>query len=746
MCPDLNQINQTSAVDTSAEENTTFSNQRQPEDLLHTLMVVIEANGQRKTVRALCDTGSQRSYILKSTINEMGWKTNKYETLTHVVFGGASSRKEHKKYTLWIRNMKKNNKFEIQVLDQQAICGYIPSLKNGPWLAELRSKGIHISDVGKDSQRIELLIGADYFGKLYTGQTMQLKCGLVAMETYLGWTVMGKTNHTYSSTGLISTSLFNQNTSVTDLWELETIGISDPCETITSEEYDALATEHFSRTVKIHPDGRYEISLPWVKDVNDMLSNRDIAGRRLKMMTTKLIKDNRLDSYNAVFGEWIKEGLIEESNEGIGHYLPHRGVFKSNSTPNVRLVFDASCKTRDNLSLNDYLMKGPNLLKIIPTLLIKFREKKTGVISDIKKAFLQISVNEDDRKYLKFLWWEDKEAKTVKVFQHARVVFGLNCSPFLLGAVIQHHLNKYESSNVQDVAMKWKKSFYVDNCVTSVDFERELKEFIQCSTDLMAAAKFELRDWKSIEAETSVYKIEWKFNPPSVPWWGGFWEIMVKLVKNILRKILGKACLSYEELSSVLCDCESVSRPLTYLSEDLVDLIPLSPSMFLQEISTVGVPDLDQLDTIYLKKRYRYQQMLREQLRKRFRHEYLATLLQPRKKNNYCDLKIGEIVLIEDDLKKRLHWPMAKVIAVYPGKDKRIPLSRLKTAHTEFLRPVQRIYPLEIRSTPNEGSTPNESATSNKDDKHNNFPSTLRNIVTTRNGRTVKIPSRYLDT
>ncbi|XP_071039984.1 uncharacterized protein [Parasteatoda tepidariorum] len=188
------------------------------------------------------------------------------------------------------------------------------------------------------------------------------------------------------------------------------------------------------------------------------------------------------------------------------------------------------------------------------------------------------------------------------------------------------------------------------------------------------------------------------------------------------------------------------SGPLTYLSEDLDDLIPLSPSMFLQEISTVGVPDLDQLDTIDLKKRYRYQQTLREQLRKRFRREYLATLLQPRKKNNYYDLKVGEIVLIEDDLKKRLHWPMAKVIAVYPGKDKRIRVARLKTAHTEFLRPVQRIYPLEIRSTPNEGSTPIASATSNEGDKHKNFQSTLRNIVTTRSGRTVKIPSRYLDT
>ena len=48
------------------------------------------------------------------------------------------------------------------------------------------------------------------------------------------------------------------------------------------------------------------------------------------------------------------------------------------------------------------------------------------------------------------------------------------------------------------------------------------------------------------------------------PWWGGFWEPMVQVVKRSLQKILSKSKLTYEELLTVICEIESVvnSRPL----------------------------------------------------------------------------------------------------------------------------------------------------------------------------------------
>jgi hypothetical protein len=106
----------------------------------------------------------------------------------------------------------------------------------------------------------------------------------------------------------------------------------------------------------------------------------------------------------------------------------------------VRPVFDASSKTGRSPSLNETLEKGPNLLELLPTVLLRFREDRIGFVADIRKAFQTIEVEKGDRDHLRFLWWKDPVTKKLKVYRHKRVVFGVNCSPFLLAAVIELHL------------------------------------------------------------------------------------------------------------------------------------------------------------------------------------------------------------------------------------------------------------------------------------------------------------------
>jgi hypothetical protein len=90
--------------------------------------------------------------------------------------------------------------------------------------------------------------------------------------------------------------------------------------------------------------------------------------------------------------------------------------------------------------LNDFLAYGPNFLELVPMELLKFQEKRIRFISDIRKEFLQISVNEQDRDCVRFVWGlKDVEGK-IGVFRYRRVVFGVNCSPFLLEAVTNRNL------------------------------------------------------------------------------------------------------------------------------------------------------------------------------------------------------------------------------------------------------------------------------------------------------------------
>ena len=53
-------------------------------------------------------------------------------------------------------------------------------------MSELRRNGITLSDVSGVSENIDVLIGADVAGKLFTGKKIDLENGLSALETLLG--------------------------------------------------------------------------------------------------------------------------------------------------------------------------------------------------------------------------------------------------------------------------------------------------------------------------------------------------------------------------------------------------------------------------------------------------------------------------------------------------------------------------------------------------------------------------------
>jgi len=194
-------------------------------------------------------------------------------------------------------------------------------------------------------------------------------------------------------------------------------------------------------------------------------------------------------------------------------------------------------------------------------------------------------------------------------------------------------------------------------------------------------------------------------------------------------------------MNTILCDIEAVinSRPLSYLAEDPTQLQPLTPMMFLRETLRSNVSDLDKID-VNLNKRMRYCQSLRNELRKRFRSEYLGQLARRVTKGRNVPVKIGDIVLVGQDNRKRLDWPLAQIIKVFPGKDGIVRVAKVKTATGELVRPIQRLYPiLEMSDT--SGSNIDNSKI--KENQKEATPQPTSNIVHIRSGRCIKMPDRF---
>lgn len=118
------------------------------------------------------------------------------------------------------------------------------------------------------------------------------------------------------------------------------------------------------------------------------------------------------------------------------------------------------------------------------------------MISDIRKAFQMIEVDPEDRKFQRFLWWENEEKKIMKIYQHCRVIFGMNCSPFILAAVLEFHLSNVAEEE-RTTSLELLKSLYVDNCVTSFATEGEYQKFKEESISILARAKMDLRELES---------------------------------------------------------------------------------------------------------------------------------------------------------------------------------------------------------------------------------------------------------
>ena len=380
-------------------------------------------------------------------------------------------------------------------------------------------KGIWFSDVSRSEEALEIdiLPGTDFLHEFQNGQVVRGRPGEpVALKTKFGWVLSGplrgktvnsseQINVNFVSSlppnplHVLDTSLPLDN-EVKKMWDLETLGICKENE-IHEEFLDNIS----------FTGSRYSVKLPWKMRHAPLPTNYSLAFSRLKGQLRRLKEQPEIrKSYDNIIKEQLDAGIIDQVYELENCdkicYLPHQAVVRKDvETTKVRVVYDASSKEgKYGTSLNECLHIGPSLTPLLFEILLRFRENNIAIIADVEKAFLNVEVQKEDRDCLRFLWVENVDDKnsSINVYRFNRVVFGVNCSQFLLNAVLRYHIRLYRDTD-PDLAEKLTRSFYVDDLVTgSRDIEGGRNLFWAARTCL-AAGGFNLRKWKTNDPQLS---------------------------------------------------------------------------------------------------------------------------------------------------------------------------------------------------------------------------------------------------
>lgn len=218
----------------------------------------------------------------------------------HTLFGGNdTAEQQHVCYEVRLMDLNQTYACKFDALDQPVICNDIPAVPPGVWTNELLKEGIELSDT-RGCQPISLLIGADIAGKILTRKIFALSCGLTAVETLLGWVLMGKVpkEKKTRSTTMVVTNLLNGKAYIAKLWELDVLGITDTGKKRSKEDLQRAAKQMFEETIETTAESRYEVRLPCLEGHPALPSNRAMAVKRLESTENRLRKSDRWEKYD----------------------------------------------------------------------------------------------------------------------------------------------------------------------------------------------------------------------------------------------------------------------------------------------------------------------------------------------------------------------------------------------------------------------------------------------------------------
>lgn len=478
----------------------TSSNLSQVTVLLSTAIVdVLDQFGSPVKIRIILDSASQSSFISENCANRLGLLK---QNLPLSIKGlGGKNTCTSKMTTCTIRPVGQTcPSFRVEAVVIPKICDNMPSAalskRSWPHIVNLKLA----DEQFYQSSAIDMLLGADLF-------PFVLEYGIIqghpheptAINTKFGWILMGKVSFDSVTNSEVNSFCLTTEQSSLELsfkkfWEIE-----EPPRISVGTAEENLAENIFETSHSRDDSGRFVVPLLFKETAPLFPGSYSIAFRRLVSLERRLAQNLSLcEDYIAFMRDYLDSGhmeLLSNSQPSEGYYIPHHCILKVDSpTTKLRVVFDASCKSENGMSLNSSLLIGPKLQKDIAVILTQFRCHKFVFTADIRQMYRQILVLPEERKFQKILW-RFSPSDPIQEYQLNTVTYGVASSPYLALKVLSKLAHsKQDFSSATNVLCN---DVYMDDIITG---SFSIQEGLRTRDELIKLLRmggFELRKWAS---------------------------------------------------------------------------------------------------------------------------------------------------------------------------------------------------------------------------------------------------------
>ncbi|XP_024892895.1 uncharacterized protein LOC112468092 [Temnothorax curvispinosus] len=460
----------------------------------------IDARGNAFPVHILLDSASQANFITEGCLRKGGFCRTKHSA-TVLAINEARAATTRGLTSLVIRGRGRDDtRFSIEATVLSRITSPLPNdkVEVQPWK---HLKGLPLADPEYFVPGgVDILLGADSFvSVLREGRRKGERGEPDAFNSVFGWVLTGAVSPSVQAAPLRSfaTALESIATSVGRFWQLEEVPEDASC----SDE-DRRCKEIFAKTTYRDPSGRFVVSYPFVSDPPTFVGSRSIAVSRLRALKRRFKSDPEFRAgYNSFMRDYLDSGHMEVirnpfPSDGHIYYLPHHGVYKLDSTTTkLRVVFNASSRGPDGLSINDTLLSGPKLQQDLLAILLRFRAEAIALTADVKQMFRQIWISPEQCNYQRIVW-RFSESDPIFDYLLKTVTFGFSASPFLAIYCLLQLAHQYREKYPLAFAALLE-ALYVDDVVTSVRTVEQARALRDQLLSLLRSAGFELRKWSS---------------------------------------------------------------------------------------------------------------------------------------------------------------------------------------------------------------------------------------------------------